>query len=409
MATSGPTTPVGGTGTARSFPMRRSGCPFDLPPEYETLRSAEPVSKAVLPDGSDVWLVSRYADVQAALKDPRISSDSAIPGIPRPGGSGVDRQGRRSSFVRMDPPEHDVYRKLLMPDFTMRKIRTLRPRIQQMTDEALDAMRDSGQPADLVQMLALRVPSTLTCELLGIPGSDHHFFQSRALILLDRTTSMNDLRTAVMEMRGYMIELLEEKRRNPGDDILTKLANAPAELELADADLAGAAQSVLNASHEATANMIALGTLALLEHPGTLAEVKADPSLWPRTVEELLRYLSVADLLHPRIAKEDVEIAGQRIAAGEGLFLLTGSANHDKDFIENPDAFDIHRPARGHLAYGYGSHQCLGQNMANAELEIVFETLFRRFPDLRCAVPIEELSFKHESTLFGVYELPVAW
>lgn len=409
MATLGPTTPAGEADAPRSFPMRRSGCPFDLPPEYATLRSTEPVSRAVLPDGSDVWLVARYTDIQAALTDHRISSDSTIPGSPRPGGSGVDREGRRSSFVRMDPPEHDVYRKLLMPDFTMHKIRALRPRIQRMVDDALDVMQDSEQPADLVQQLALRVPSTLACDLLGVPNSDHHFFQSRALVLLDRTTKLEDARSAVMEMRGYMIGLLEEKRRNPGDDILTKLANAPAELELQDSDLAGAAQSVLNASHEATANMIALGTLVLLENPGTLAELNADPALWPKAVEELLRYLSVADLVSPRIAKEDVEIAGQRIAAGEGLYLLTGSANRDKDLFDNPDTFDIHRSTRGHMAFGYGKHQCLGQNMASAELDIVFQTLFRRFPNLRCAVPIEELSFKHESTLFGVYELPVTW
>ncbi|MEW2380057.1 cytochrome P450 [Micromonospora sp. NPDC047812] len=409
MATLGPTVSAGKADSPPSFPMRRSGCPFNPPPEYETLRSTEPVSRAMLRDGSTVWLVSRYADVQAALTDPRISSDSTIPGVPLAGGIGVDPQGRRSSFVRMDPPEHDVYRKLLVPDFTMRKIRTLRPRIQRMVDDALDVMRDSGQPADLVNLVALRVPSVLTCELLGVPESEHHFFQTRANVLLERSVPMNELRTAVIEMRTRMLALLDEKRRNPGDDILTKLAHAPAELELADSELASAAQSVLNASHESTASMIALGTLVLLEHPGTLAELKANPALWPKAVEELLRYLSVGDLVLPRIAKEDVEIAGQRIAAGEGLYLLAASANHDKEFFEDPDTFDIHRSTRGHMAYGYGIHQCIGQNIANAELEIVFETLFRRFPDLRCAVPLEELSYKHESAFFGVYELPVTW
>ncbi|XVV00539.1 cytochrome P450 [Actinosynnema sp. CA-248983] len=402
------TTSENGAGT-RSFPMRRSGCPFDVPAEYEALRAAEPVSRAVLGDGSEVWLVARHADVQAGLVDPRISCDGSLPGIPMPGGSGVDKVGRRSSFVRMDPPEHDVYRKLLAPDFTMRKARALRPWIQGIVDSALDDLADSGQPADLVKLLALPVPSTVVCGILGVPNSDHEFFQSRAAVLLHRGSTREDLRNAVMELRGYMVGLLKDKRQNPGDDVLTKLANAPAELELDDVDLAGAAQSVLNASHEATVNMIALGALVLTEHRDALAELAADPTRWPAAVDELLRYLGIGDLLSPRIAKEDVEIGGQRIAAGDGLYFLTGSANRDKEVYDDPAKFDIHRPHRGHMAFGYGLHQCLGQNLARVELEVVFESLFRRFPDLRAAVPVDELSYKHDSALFGVHELPVVW
>ncbi|NUT92617.1 MAG: cytochrome P450 [Saccharothrix sp.] len=398
-----------GTGTQRAFPMKRSGCPFDVPAEYEVLRSAEPVSRAVLGDGSAVWLVARHADVQAGLTDERISCDGSVPGIPMPGGSGVDRVGRRSSFVRMDAPEHDVYRKLLAPDFTMRKARALRPWIQGVVDSALDDLADSGQPADLVQLLALPVPSTVVCGILGVPDSDHEFFQSRAAVMLHRGSTRDDLRNAFVELRTYMVGLLKDKRRNPGDDVLTKLANAPAELGLDDNDLAGAAQSVLNASHEATVNMIALGALTLTENPGALAELAADPRLWPAAVDELLRYLGIGDLLSPRIAKDEVEIGGQRIAAGEGLYFLTGSANRDEGVFEDPAAFDLHRPHRGHLAFGYGLHQCLGQNLARVELEVVFESLFRRFPGLRPAVPVDELSYKHDSALFGVHELPVVW
>lgn len=403
------TTPADEVGAARPFPMRRSGCPFSPPPEYATLRATEPVSRAVLPDGSHVWLVARYADVQAGLTDDRFSSDSRRPGIPRPGGSGVDKEGRPSSFVRMDPPEHDIYRQLLMPDFTHRKVRQLRPRIQQIVDDALDKMVENPQPGDLVELLALPVPATLICELIGVPQSDFEFFQSRALVLLNRNSTMDDLRTAIVELRGYMMSLLKDKRSNPGDDILTKLANAPAHLNLPDEELAGAAHSVLNASHEATANMIALSTVMLLEHPDTLAELKADPSLWPRAVEELLRYLSISDLVSPRIAKEDVEIAGTTIRAGEGVYFLTGSGNHDKEVFDNPETFDIHRENRRHMAFGYGLHQCIGMNLAKAELEIALQTLFRRLPNLRLAVPVEELQFKHDSALFGPHEVPVYW
>ncbi|MFI9815971.1 cytochrome P450 [Saccharothrix variisporea] len=398
-----------GVGVVRAFPMRRGGCPFDVPAEYGTLRSAEPVSRALLRDGSTVWLVARHADVQAGLVDERISCDGSTPGIPMPGGSGVDPVGRRSSFVRMDPPEHDVHRKLLAPDFTMRKARALRPWIQGVVDSALDDLAGSGQPADLVRLLAMPVPSTVVCHVLGVPHSDHEFFQSRAAVMLDRGSSRDDLRNAVVELRTYMIGLLQDKRANPGDDVLTKLAHAPADLGLTDDDLAGAAQSVLNASHEATVNMIALGTLALTENPHALAELKADRNLWPAAVDELLRYLGIGDLLSPRIAKEDLDIAGQRIAAGEGLYFLTGSANRDEEVYADPAAFDLHRPHRGHLAFGYGLHQCLGQNLARVELEVVFESLFRRFPDLRPAVPVDELSYKHDSALFGVHELPVVW
>jgi pentalenic acid synthase len=215
-------------------------------------------------------------------------------------------------------------------------------------------------------------------------------------------------------MRSYMLGLLEVKRREPGDDIITRLVKAQSAgardgRELSDIDLAITAQTVLNAGHETTANMIALGTLYLLEHPSTLATIKADPELWPGAVEELLRFLSIGDLVSPRTATGEVRVGGETIRSGEGMYVLNAAANRDPDAFTDPDTFDIRRTDNHHLAFGYGVHQCLGQHLARAELEIVFSALFDRWPDLRLAAAMDELPFKHDAAIYGLHALGVYW
>ncbi|MFB4304483.1 cytochrome P450 [Actinomadura sp. GTD37] len=413
-----PTPPAAGGGPAAAedppaFPMRRSGCPYDPPPEYAELREHAPVSRAALADGRRVWLIARHADAVAALSDARISGDLRSPGFPLPGGAVALPPGVRPSFARMDPPDHAVFRRLLLPDFTVRKVRELRPRIERIVGSVLDDLAGRGRPADLVEAVALPIPSLVVCELLGIPYADHEFFQSLALVLLDRSSTPEQLKDTLGQLRSYMHGLLAAKRDDPGDDILTKLARAGAGdgagHELSDDDLAITAQTVLSAGHETTANMIALGTLVLLENPAALDDLRADPALWPGAVEELLRYLSISDLVSPRAAREDLKIGDAAISAGEGMFVLTGSANRDPAAFTDPDVLDVRRSARGHLAFGSGVHQCLGQNLARAELEITYEALFRRFPGLSLAVPLEDLPFKHRAALFGLNAMPVTW
>lgn len=393
------------------FPMRRSGCPFDPPPEYARLRSAVPAATAELADGRKVRLITRLADARAVLTDPRVSGDLRSEGFPLPGGGAQMPPGMRPPFARMDPPDHSVFRRLLLPDFTVRRVREMRPRIGEIVSGVLDEMAKLDQPADLVQALALPVPSLVICAMLGIPYADHDFFQSLAKVMLSRSSTQQQLIATLGEMRTYMLGLLEVKRREPGDDIITRLVQAQARdgRELADIDLAITAQTVLNAGHETTANMIALGTLYLLEHPATLATIKANPELWPGAVEELLRYLSIGDLVSPRAATADVPVGSETISSGQGLYVLNAAANRDPDAFADPDTFDLRRTDGHHLAFGYGVHQCLGQHLARAELEIVFSALFDRWPELRLAASMDELPFKHDAAIYGLHALPVFW
>ncbi|MFI7612740.1 cytochrome P450 [Nonomuraea terrae] len=392
-----------------SFPAQRQ-CPFAPPPRYDTLRAEEPVSKVRLPTGATAWLVTRYDDVRTVLSSPVFSADGTRPGFPTllPGQAQILR---RPPFIRMDPPQHTFYRRMLIQEFTLKRIRTMRPGIQATVDRLLDDLLAQTPPVDLVEAFALPVPSLVICHLLGVPYDDHAFFQSRSKVAVSRATTAEQFATALGELRAYMDGLITRKQREPGDDLLSKLVTEHLEPagELCREDLLMMCLMLLNAGHETTANMISLGVVALLEHPDQLAALRSDPELLPDTIEELLRYLSIADLVTARIAAEDTELRGTAIRAGEGVIALLAAANWDPGVFPEPGRLDVHRGDRHHVGFGYGVHQCLGQNLARLELEIVFSTLFARIPTLRVAVPVDELPYKDEGLLFGLHELPVTW
>ncbi|PRX91758.1 cytochrome P450 [Allonocardiopsis opalescens] len=392
-----------------SFPVRRR-CPFAPPPEYERLRAEEPVAKVRLPTGGTAWLVTRYDDVRTVLSGSAFSADGTRPGFPRlfPG---QEQILQRPPFIRMDPPQHGFYRRMLIQEFTLKRVKTLRPGIQATVDRLLDELLARTPPVDLVDAFALPVPSLVICQLLGVPYDDHEYFQSQSRIAASGTSTAEQFASALGGLRAYMDELITRKQRNPGDDLLSKLVTEQLEPagELRREDLLMMCLMLLHAGHETTANMISLGTMALLEHPDQLAALRSDPELLPDAIEELLRYLSIADFVTTRIAAEDTRLSGTEIRAGDGVIALLAAADWDPEVFGEPDRLDIHRGDRRHLAFGYGVHQCLGQNLARMELEIVFSTLFARIPTLRLAVPVDELSYKHGTLLYGVHELPVTW
>jgi cytochrome P450 len=345
------------------------------------------------------------------LVDPRFSSDRFNPGFPvlfraaRP-----QRTRLGPSLINMDPPEHGPARRRVVGEFTVKRMRDLQPRIQQIVDEHLDAILAGPKPADLVSALALPVPSLVICELLGVPYSDHDFFQKRSSILLNREVDQETRKTAVEELQDYLDRLVTEKEADPGDDLLGRQILKRRETGEGDHDgLVSLAFLLLIAGHETTANMISLGTVALLENPDQLTALKDDPENTLDAVEELLRYFTIADIVTTRVATADVEIAGETIRAGEGVIGLSYSANRDEAAFPDADSLDIERGARHHIAFGFGAHQCLGQNLARMELQIVFDTLFRRVPGLQSAVPVEDLPFKNDANIYGLYELPVTW
>jgi cytochrome P450 len=394
-----------------AFPMARGRCPFDPPPELGRLRAEAPVSRARLWDGSTAWLVTRFADQREVLADSRFSSDPTRDGYPHISAGSSFMRRRSQTFMGMDDPEHDVYRRMLTQDFTIRRVQALRPRIQRIVDELIDELIALGPPADLVSQLALPVPSRVICELLGVPYEDHEFFQRLSGALVSGSSAPGVAVAAGIELRGYLAGLLDDKLKYPADDLLTRLATERLRTgELTETQIADLAVLLLIAGHETTANMISLGTLALLENPDQLVELQdPEPKLVAGAVEELLRYLTISHSGRRRVATVDVEVGGQVIRAGEGVIVTNDSGNRDPAAFPEPDRLDLHRPARHHLAFGFGPHQCLGQPLARAELQIVYGTLYRRLPTLRLAAGLDQLTFKQDMLVYGVHRLPVEW
>jgi cytochrome P450 len=394
------------------FPLRRA-CPFDPPAQYATLRAEQPVTRVRVPDGQLAWLVTRYEDVRRLLTDPRVSADRGHPNLPLT--EPVTPQGRQAiaavarSLIGLDPPEHGKRRRMLVTEFTVRRIQRLRPRIQQIVDGRIDELLAGPRPADLVSVLALPVTSMVICELLGVPYTEREYFQHRVTVQVRRDVAPEQRRQAGAELRGFIDRLVTVKEAAPGDDLLGRLIVRRRSIPELDHELlVGLAMLLLIAGFESTANMISLGVASLLQHPEQLATLAAEPAAVSAATEELLRYLSIVDTM-PRVATADIEVGGVTIRAGEGLLFGFAAANHDEDAFPSASALDVCRSARHHVAFGYGSHQCLGQHLARCELEVVFRTLFARVPSLRLAAPVEDLPFKEYSNVYGLERLPVTW
>lgn len=393
---------------AATFPAEQT-CPFDPHSEYIRRQEEEPVSRIRLWNGEEAWLLTRYDDVRAMLGDPRFSADISRPGFPalRPQ---TERADTVRTFIRMDPPEHTVFRRMLTREFMVRRIDAKRPAIEQAVDKCLDDMAGLRPPVDLVESLALPVPSMVICDLLGVPYQDHAFFQEQTRAILSRHSTQAQVRAAGDELGDYLRRLVIAKEKRPTEDLLGRLVTEREQTgELSRDDLVTMARLLLVAGHETTANMIGLGTLALLENPDELRRLRADPSLVPGAVEELLRFCTIVRFGLPRATVQEVQIGGQTIPAGQGVIALLSVANRDPREFQDGDRLDLGRPARRHVAFGYGVHQCLGQTLARAELQIVLPALFDRFPTLRLAVPANAVPLRHDMFIFGVHELPVAW
>lgn len=397
-----------------SYPkMRDPGNPLDPPAEYLALQAQHPIARVVLPSGRSTWLVTGHELARSILDDRNVSVDRTHPNypFPVPNPEAVVAQLARWTQILLgdDPPLHTARRRMLITEFTVRQSQALRPRIQKIVDEQIDLLLAVGPPADLVKHVSLSVPSRVVCELLGIPYEDHDFFQTRTQMQLELDVPVVDQAKAVDELLAYFEQLISEKERSPGDDLLSRLIVNNRTAHAFDHDaLVALGVLLLVGGHETTSNVISLGTAALLNDPKQLAEIKMDPSLVPSAVEEFLRFFSTATATN-RVATTDIEIGGQTIRRGEGMIVMLSTVARDPRVFPSPGTLDIRRNARNHLAFSHGIHQCMGQNIARVELEIVFDALFTRLPELRLAVPFEELSFKFRALSFGMHELPVAW
>ncbi|RDI63899.1 cytochrome P450 [Nocardia pseudobrasiliensis] len=393
------------------LPMNRDAGPFDPPREITRLRAARPVSPMHFPDGHEGWLVTGYEAVRKLMADTRFSSrqDLGIVHVPyeTPGMPAATEPSPQlpGLFIAMDPPDHTRLRRKLIGAFTVRRMKQLEDHIIEITERQLDELARLTPPVDLVEHFALPVPSLVICELLGVPYADRKTFQVNSAQFLVKDQTLEEKMAAFGAMNAYLAELVIGKRAEPGDDLLSDLARQD---DLTIEELVGIAFLLLLAGHETTANMLSLGTFALLEHPDQLAALRADPELMPDAVEELMRYLSVADIFY-RYATEDIELGGETIPEGSTVVVSLLAANRDPQRFENPDALDIHRKARGHLSFGHGIHQCLGQQLARIEMRAGFGGLIRRFPTLALAIPAAEVKLRTDMNIYGVHELPVTW
>ncbi|MEV6427978.1 cytochrome P450 [Nocardia sp. NPDC051463] len=395
----------------QGLPMERDAGPFDPPREITRLRAARPVSPMVFPDGHEGWLVTGYDAVRQVMVDTRFSSRQDIgvihvpyetPGMPAATEPSPQMPGL---FIAMDPPDHTRLRRKLTSAFTVRRMKQLEDHIADIVERQLDVLASLTPPVDLVTEFALPVPSLVICELLGVPYADRETFQVNTAKFLVKDQSLEEKMAALGAMTTYLAGLVTGKRAEPGEDILSDLARDD---DLSIEELVGIAFLLLLAGHETTANMLALGTFALLEHPEQLVELHTDPDLLPDAVEELLRYLSVADIFY-RYATEDIELDGETIGKGSTVVVSLLAANRDPQRFDNPDVLDVRRKARGHVSLGHGVHQCLGQQLARIEMRAGFAGLLRRFPTLELAIPAGEVRLRTDMNIYGVHELPVTW
>jgi cytochrome P450 len=389
--------------------MQRVG--FDPVDELARVRADEGVTRVVTPFGIPAWLVTRAEDVREVLSDPARFSNARTE-LPLADLLHLSREEmaeqRAGQLLGLDPPEHTRLRRMLTPEFTVHQIRRLAPRIEAIVESHLDDLEREGPPTDLVAGFALPIPSLIICELLGVPYSERAEFQQRTRRQLDMSVPLEELRTLRLESRAFMQAQVDRAQAAPGEDLLGMLIREHGD-DLGNDELVGIALLLLIAGHETTANMLGLGTLALLCHPDQLAAVRDDPASVGPAVEELLRWLSIVPAGILRTTTTEVTLAGHTIPAGELVAASLVAANRDPALVEDPDRFDITRGALGHLAFGHGVHHCLGAPLARMEMTTAFPALLRRFPHLALAVPFEEVDFRAHHFIYGLQSLPVTW
>lgn len=385
------------------------GTPTEPAPQFARLRAEEPVAKVRLPSGDRAWLVTGYPHVRRVLSDERFSRAAATaPDAPRLGPVRPDP----ASLMAMDPPAHTRLRRLVAPAFMSHAVDRLRPRVERIAKDLLDAVAASGAPADLVAGLARPLPFAVLEELLGVPRTDRERFRAwtTASLRLGQEAG-TEVVAARAELAGYLTTLVESRYLDPGDDLLSDLTAAQHRSDLLDREeLVALAGTLLTAGYHTVASAIANGGLVLLRHPAQTRVLRHRPDLIPRAVEELLRFtpgpVSGGTM---RVCTTDTVVGEVTIRAGEGVIPATSSANRDALVFTAPDRFDVERSGNPHLAFGHGPHRCIGASLARMELRAAFGALLRRFPDLRLAVPEEQLEWELAAMIRSVHALPVAW
>ncbi|HEV2259484.1 MAG TPA: cytochrome P450 [Streptosporangiaceae bacterium] len=384
--------------------------PFEQPsllqaaPGLRALAAQGPVHQIRTATGDAAWLVTGYEEVGRLLADPRLGRSHPDPGSAARTGQSVLFGGPLGSY-ETEKADHARMRSLLQPHFAPGRMRALRPRVDALAAGLLDDLARLDPPADLVEALAVPLPILVICELLGVPYEDRDRFRAwtrAAADVRDRARSEQGLAC----LFGYGRHLVARKREHPGDDVVSRLCDAGG---AGDEEIATLSMFLLFAGHETTVVAIGMGALMLLTNPGQWQALQDDPRLVPAAVEEMLRAPGQGGGGIPRYAREDLEISGVTVRAGDLVLLDNGAANHDPSAFPDPDRFDVTRRGGPHLTFGHGPRYCIGAPLARIELQAVFGHLIQRFPDLRLALPADELTIDTGVLAGGLTRLPVTW
>ncbi|WP_285730659.1 cytochrome P450 [Nocardiopsis sp. ATB16-24] len=401
------------TEQAHTFPVSRGSCPMHPPSEYADWRSEEGgIHRVRLWDGRHAWVVTGWKYARKLLRDNRLCADRMDPRYPSESPTHAVKGPSRRAFRAMDGEQHTYYRRLLADEFSVRTADRLRPRIREVIAELLANMKRKGRTADLFEDFALPLPMQVTCEIIGVPFEDQEHFDTLVNQMLGRTDDPSVSEQAGHELSAYILEMIDTRTKEPTDDLMGRLVSGPlARGEISRDDVLVTTIILLLGGYESTASTLATGLLALMQNPAQLERARENLRNGEKrsVIEELLRYTSVTDVGLNRFALEDIEIGGKTIAANEGVIIHLPSVNRDPATFTDPDTLDVDRGGPAHVAFGFGPHQCVGQMLARAELEEALPALLEALPNLRLAVPEEELSYRTGMLVVGVNSLPVVW
>lgn len=396
------------------FPLPRADkCPFDPPPSYEDFREDSGVTKMRLWNDQTAYLITRTEYFKALLNDPRVSAVRSNPDMPKTSPMAAANLPSRTSFRAMDGDEHRRLRRMVTRDFSMPNVETSKEEITRICNDLIDAMIAKGPTADVIADYAFGLPTQLFCHILGVPADTRDFFETEVARMFSRSSDQAEAEAAGQALLGFFKEFIEEvAEQEPRPDIVSRLVHQQYKKGNIDlVDLLNTLVLLIGGGFDTTGNGIGSSVHLLLQHPEQLALLRDtdDQALIERSVEHLLRYIPVIDSGLDRVVVEDLELDGHVFVKGDGLIFNVPSSNRDPRGFEEPDAIDITKEAPAHVAFGYGPHQCLGQNLARAELQIAIPLLLQRLPGLAHAVPAEDIPWRFDRQIVGLDELPVTW
>ncbi|MER5888933.1 cytochrome P450 [Streptomyces sp. NPDC001941] len=381
---------------------------FDPPALFDELRAKRPLARMEYPDGHIGWIVSSYELARSVLSDLRFSHSTEVGHFPVTHRGQVMPNHPRipGMFIHMDPPDHTHYRRMLTGEFTARRAQLLAPRAEAVAAEQIEVLKRLGPGADLVKNFAKPLSLRVLSEFVGLPYDQVHRYGHAPTLLHDTDADPQEVVAAMGEAAAFFAEVIADRRADPRDDLISRLIAGG---ELSDEELGNMVTLLLFAGYETTESALAVGVFALLHHQDQLKALRAEPAKLDGAIEELLRYLSVNQYDTYRTAREDVELAGETVREGDSVTVSLPAANRDPAKFGCPAALDIDRETSGHVAFGFGIHQCLGQNLARVELRAGFSALLRAFPDLDLAVAFEDVPLRLKGSVFAVKSLPVTW